>query len=61
MGNIINYFDSDDTLNLTGRYLRWSSKRVLLREPEVCLVCNKEFLSLYPLKKCTDHVGLDGV
>ncbi|MBI5643380.1 MAG: hypothetical protein HY954_07895 [Deltaproteobacteria bacterium] len=32
---------------------------VLLREPERCGECNKVFISLYPLKRCTDHEDLD--
>lgn len=33
--------------------------RVLLREPERCAECNRVYLSLYPLKSCADHQGLD--
>ncbi len=33
--------------------------RVLLREPERCPECNKVFISLYPLRLCDDHEGLD--
>jgi len=36
-------------------------KRVLLREPERCLRCNQEFMSLYPLSDCAEHDGLDRV
>ncbi|MBI5236004.1 MAG: hypothetical protein HY886_07135 [Deltaproteobacteria bacterium] len=36
-----------------------SRSRVLLREPERCAVCNKVFLSLYPLRSCYEHEGLD--
>ncbi|MEK6792055.1 MAG: hypothetical protein AABY45_10195 [Deltaproteobacteria bacterium] len=36
-----------------------SVRRVLLREPERCSVCNKVFLSLYPLRSCVEHEGLD--
>lgn len=35
--------------------------RVLLREPERCVECGRVFISLYALKSCTDHEGLDGV
>lgn len=35
--------------------------RVLLREPERCPVCARVFLSLYPLKDCVDHDGLDRI
>ncbi len=33
--------------------------RVLLREPESCAECGMVFISLYALKKCADHYGLD--
>lgn len=36
-----------------------SKNRILLREPESCRECGKVFLSLYILKSCTDHEGLD--
>lgn len=35
--------------------------RVLLREPERCLECGKVFISLYALKSCKDHEGLDRI
>ncbi len=35
--------------------------RVLLREPERCLECAKVYISLYPLKSCLEHEGLDEV
>lgn len=35
--------------------------RVLLREPERCVKCNQQFLSLYPLSVCAEHDGLDRV
>lgn len=35
------------------------NNRVLLREPERCPECNKVFISLYPLRICQDHQGLD--
>lgn len=34
-------------------------RRILLKEPERCPECNKVFISLYILKECTDHEGLD--
>ncbi len=34
-------------------------EKVLLREVEVCRFCAKKFLSLYPLRCCSDHAGLD--
>ncbi|MBI5492016.1 MAG: hypothetical protein HY893_03690 [Deltaproteobacteria bacterium] len=37
------------------------NSRVLLREPEVCAECNKVFISLYPLRTCADHEGLDEI
>lgn len=40
---------------------RSGKNRVLLREPEVCPECNKVFLSLYSLKSCADHEGLERV
>ncbi len=36
-------------------------QRVLLREPEVCEECNRVFLSLYSLRACEDHEGLEEV
>lgn len=44
-----------------GMFGRKSASRVLLREPERCLECGKVFLSLYALKSCADHEGLDGI
>lgn len=35
--------------------------RVLLREPERCLECGKVFISLYALKSCSDHEGLERI
>ncbi|MBI5888191.1 MAG: hypothetical protein HZB82_05710 [Deltaproteobacteria bacterium] len=49
--------DCDD-----GQRARASGRnRVLLREPERCLKCNQQFLSLYPLSVCAEHDGLDRV
>lgn len=42
-------------------YYRKRSSRILLREPEVCMECNKVFISLYPLKNCMEHEGLDEI
>ncbi len=33
--------------------------KVLLREPEVCKECGKVYLSLWPLKWCYEHLGLE--
>jgi hypothetical protein len=33
--------------------------KVLLREVESCAFCARRFLSLYPLRMCEDHIGLD--
>ncbi len=33
--------------------------KVLLREPEMCAECRGVFLSLYPIRHCDDHEGLD--
>ncbi len=33
--------------------------KVLLREPETCAECRGVFLSLYALRCCDDHEGLD--
>ncbi len=35
--------------------------KVLLHEPEVCRECGRVFQSLYPLRCCKDHEGLDSV
>ena len=59
LGNISDYSDIDDALDSPRRDVRWGSKRVLLREPERCLTCSGDFLSLYPLRSCSDHVGLE--
>lgn len=45
----------------TSRMAHGKNSRVLLREPEVCAECNKVFISLYPLRACADHEGLDEV
>lgn len=45
-----------------GRFFRRpSGRRVLLREPEVCAECNKVFVSLYPIRSCADHQGLEEI
>jgi len=49
-------FSSDDEIRFIPR-----SKRVLLREPERCAECNSVFLSLYALRSCVEHDGLDEV
>lgn len=41
------------------KYRSRNKDRVLLREPERCLECASVFISLYPLKRCEDHRGLD--
>ena len=46
----------DDFFNDTYRRLQ---DRVLLREPEVCRMCGLVFLSMYTLKSCVDHQGLE--
>lgn len=38
-----------------------NSEKVLLHEAETCYECGKIFLSLYPLKKCEDHEGMDRI
>lgn len=35
--------------------------KVLLREPEMCKECGRVFISLYALKGCEDHEGLEEV
>lgn len=40
---------------------RVGARRVLLREPEMCAECGGVFLSLYPLRSCFDHDGLDKI
>lgn len=59
LGNIADYSDMDDGVDSPRRYVRWGSKRVLLREPEKCLMCSRDYLSLYPVKSCSDHIGLE--
>jgi hypothetical protein len=36
-------------------------EKVLLREAEVCRECGSAYQSLYPLKSCIDHEGLEPV
>lgn len=43
------------------RFFRRPASRVLLREPEVCAECNKVFVSLYPIRSCADHQGLEEI
>ena len=45
----------------SGGFNRRAGSRVLLRAPERCLECGKVFISLYALKSCKDHEGLDRV
>jgi hypothetical protein len=42
-------------------FKRPAGPRVLLREPEVCAECNKVFVSLYAIRSCADHQGLEQV
>jgi hypothetical protein len=35
--------------------------KVLLREPEACRECGTKYLSLYPIKECLEHEGLDEI
>jgi len=42
-----------------GMFRQKVNTRVLLREPERCPECNRVFISLYPLRACQDHHGLD--
>ncbi len=48
----------DDLFNDTYRKLQ---NGVLLREPEVCRMCGLVFLSMYALKSCADHQGLEPI
>lgn len=47
--------------NVGGYFRRPSGNRVLLREPEVCAECNKVFVSLYAIRSCADHQGLEEI
>ncbi len=38
-----------------------SSGKVLLRSPEGCRECGVQFKSLYPLRRCLDHMGLENI
>lgn len=50
----------DDSDRVRGGWNGFQRKtRVLLREPEVCQGCGRIFISLYPLKACVDHEGLE--
>lgn len=42
-------------------FKRTAGHRVLLREPEVCAECNKVFVSLYAIRSCADHQGLEEI
>ncbi|MCC6502303.1 MAG: hypothetical protein IT362_04095 [Deltaproteobacteria bacterium] len=44
-----------------GYFKRPAGRRVLLREPEVCAECNRVFVSLYSLRSCADHLGLEEI
>ena len=46
--------------DMTGLY-RGKRNRVLLREPERCKECNRVFISLYELRDCSDHDGLEEI
>ncbi|MEE9615266.1 MAG: hypothetical protein V3W31_10030 [Thermodesulfobacteriota bacterium] len=43
------------------RYHPRGREKVLLREPEICRQCGRTYLSLYPLRVCSDHDGLESV
>ncbi|MBI5238423.1 MAG: hypothetical protein HY887_08395 [Deltaproteobacteria bacterium] len=38
---------------------RRDKKKVLLREPEMCMECSEVFISLYPLRRCADHASIE--
>ena len=44
-----------------GYFRKPAGHRVLLREPEVCAECNKVFVSLYAIRSCADHLGLEEI
>ena len=39
----------------------FGGSKVLLHEAETCLECKKKFLSLYPLKSCLSHEGIEEI
>jgi len=57
--------ENNNALSAPGKktfgYYRPSRPRVLLREPEVCMECNKVYLALYSLRCCGDHEGLEKI
>jgi hypothetical protein len=53
------YPDSAGMLNSGYFTNRGRRRKVLLREPERCQECNGVYLSLYPLRECADHEGLE--
>lgn len=44
-----------------GRHGRPGKRRVLLREPEVCAECNRVFISLWAIRSCVEHQGLEEI
>lgn len=44
-----------------GYFRRPAGRRVLLREPELCAECNRVFVSLYAIRSCADHAGLEEI
>jgi len=57
MRHINTYDERDDWF----KYRTRRSSRVLLREPERCRECARVFISLYPLRCCSDHDGLEEI
>ncbi len=55
------YFARIGELEDWRKYHPRGRERVLLREPEMCRECLRTFLSLYPLKRCADHDGLEEI
>jgi len=49
--------ERDDWFNYNQR----GKNKVLLREPERCWECGRVYISLYPLKLCSDHDGLEEI
>ena len=43
------------------KYHQRGRNKVLLREPERCWECARVYISLYPLKLCLDHDGLEEI
>ena len=53
--------NEEDTLITAIKQTPKITNKVLIREAETCGICGGIYLSLYPLRRCGDHEGLERI